>query len=81
MLCVTSWTLAVPQVPQEVREARRDELVSLQQRIGEEWAGTHVGQEVRGGGDRLTGGGDGSMWREAATWMVHNCLQAGPTYL
>ena len=37
------------QLPAEVREARRDELISLQQRVGEEWAKTHVGQEVRRG--------------------------------
>ena len=30
-----------------MREARRDELVSLQQQMGEEWAKTRVGQEVR----------------------------------
>lgn len=34
------------QIEDEVREARRDELVSLQQRLGEEWAKTRVGQEV-----------------------------------
>ena len=34
------------QVPAEVREARRDELVSQQQRLGEEWAASLVGQEV-----------------------------------
>lgn len=34
------------QIEDEVREARRDELVSLQQRMGEEWAKTRVGQEV-----------------------------------
>ncbi|PSC67925.1 tRNA modifying enzyme [Micractinium conductrix] len=34
------------QLPAEVREARRDELISLQQRVGEEWAKTHVGQEL-----------------------------------
>jgi ribosomal protein S12 methylthiotransferase len=33
-----------------VREARRDELISLQQRVGEEWAQTLVGQEVSGAG-------------------------------
>ncbi|PRW60219.1 hypothetical protein C2E21_1074 [Chlorella sorokiniana] len=34
------------QLEDEVREARRDELVSLQQRLGEEWAKTRVGQEI-----------------------------------
>lgn len=34
------------QVPPEVREARRDELISLQQRVGEEWAKSHVGKEI-----------------------------------
>ncbi|EFJ53100.1 hypothetical protein VOLCADRAFT_127348 [Volvox carteri f. nagariensis] len=34
------------QVPQRVRERRRDELISLQQRIGEEWAEGLVGREV-----------------------------------
>ena len=34
------------QLPDEVREARRDELISLQQRIGEEWARGVVGREI-----------------------------------
>jgi ribosomal protein S12 methylthiotransferase len=34
------------QVPQKVREARRDELISLQQRIGEHWARGLVGREI-----------------------------------
>lgn len=34
------------QVPARVRERRRDELISLQQRVGEEWAARLVGQEV-----------------------------------
>jgi len=34
------------QVPQNIRERRRDELVSLQQRIGEEFAESLVGREV-----------------------------------
>ncbi|KAG2500299.1 hypothetical protein HYH03_001877 [Edaphochlamys debaryana] len=34
------------QVPQRLRERRRDELISLQQRIGEEWAAGRAGQEV-----------------------------------
>lgn len=42
------------QVPPEVREARRDELISLQQRVGEEWAKSHVGKEVRGACARRT---------------------------
>jgi TRAM domain len=33
-------------VPEVVREARRDELVSLQQDIGQAWAEASVGQEV-----------------------------------
>lgn len=36
-----------PQLGPEVRESRRDELVSLQQRVGEAWAKTLVGREVR----------------------------------
>ena len=36
-----------------MREARRDELISLQQRVGEEWAQTLVGQEVSGVGALL----------------------------
>lgn len=39
-------TSAALQVAPEVREARRDELISLQQRVGEEWAKSHVGKEV-----------------------------------
>lgn len=38
--------LAVLQIPKEVREARRDELISLQQRIGQDHAASLVGQEV-----------------------------------
>ncbi len=34
------------QVPQRLRDRRRDELISLQQRIGEEWAEGLVGREV-----------------------------------
>lgn len=34
------------QVPPKVRERRRDELISLQQRIGESWAELQVGKEV-----------------------------------
>ncbi|GIL77646.1 hypothetical protein Vretimale_6790 [Volvox reticuliferus] len=34
------------QLPQRLRERRRDELISLQQRIGEEWAEGMVGREV-----------------------------------
>ncbi|GLC40997.1 hypothetical protein PLESTB_000953900 [Pleodorina starrii] len=34
------------QVPQGLRERRRDELISLQQRIGEEWAESLVGREI-----------------------------------
>ncbi|KXZ52292.1 hypothetical protein GPECTOR_10g924 [Gonium pectorale] len=34
------------QVPQRLRERRRDELISMQQRIGEEWAAGKVGQEI-----------------------------------
>ena len=34
------------QVPQEVRQARRDELVSLQQDIGQDFASSLVGREV-----------------------------------
>ncbi|PNH09756.1 Ribosomal protein S12 methylthiotransferase RimO [Tetrabaena socialis] len=34
------------QVPQRQRERRRDELISLQQRVGEEWAEGLVGQEL-----------------------------------
>ncbi|KAL3144986.1 hypothetical protein ABBQ32_003490 [Trebouxia sp. C0010 RCD-2024] len=35
------------QVPQDVREARRDELVSLQQHVGEGFAESLVGRQVR----------------------------------
>ena len=35
------------QVPAEVRQARRDELVSLQQDIGQDFANSLVGKEVR----------------------------------
>ena len=35
------------QVPQDVREARRDELVSLQQNIGQEFAESLVGRQVQ----------------------------------
>ena len=35
------------QVPTRTRQRRRDELISLQQRIGEEWAASTVGREVR----------------------------------
>lgn len=34
------------QVPSHVRESRRDELISLQQRIGEEWARGMFGKEI-----------------------------------
>ncbi|KAL6762562.1 hypothetical protein V8C86DRAFT_2515999 [Haematococcus lacustris] len=34
------------QTPAKVRERRRDELTSLQQRVGEQWAARLVGQEV-----------------------------------
>ena len=34
------------QVPQDVREARRDELVELQQHVGQSFAGSLVGQQV-----------------------------------
>lgn len=34
------------QLSQEEREARRDELISLQQRIGEQWAAALVGKEI-----------------------------------
>lgn len=34
------------QWPQEVRDARRDELISLQQSIGEDWARAQVGTEI-----------------------------------
>jgi ribosomal protein S12 methylthiotransferase len=34
------------QLPQDVRDYRRDELISLQQRIGEDFASSLVGQEV-----------------------------------
>ncbi|GFR42266.1 hypothetical protein Agub_g3163 [Astrephomene gubernaculifera] len=34
------------QLPQRLRERRRDELISLQQRIGEEWAEGRVGEEM-----------------------------------
>ena len=34
------------QVPPEIREARRDELISLQQRIGQEFAESMTGREV-----------------------------------
>ena len=37
----------VVQVPQELREARRDELVSLQQHVGQGFAESLVGSEVR----------------------------------
>lgn len=37
---------AFVQVDQDVREARRDELVSLQQRVGEEFAESLVGRQV-----------------------------------
>lgn len=37
----------VLQVPQEVREARRDELVSLQEHVGQQFAESLVGSEVR----------------------------------
>ena len=36
----------VVQVPQDVREARRDELVSLQQHVGESFAESLVGRQV-----------------------------------
>ena len=48
---------AALQVEDEVREARRDELVSLQQRLGEGWAKTRVGQEVRTGAHCSSGWG------------------------
>lgn len=34
------------QVPAKTRERRRDELISLQQRIGEQFAASLVGKEV-----------------------------------
>lgn len=34
------------QVPQRQRERRRDELISLQQRVGEGWAQGLVGREL-----------------------------------
>ena len=34
------------QVPQDVREARRDELVSLQQHVGQDFAESLVGRQV-----------------------------------
>lgn len=34
------------QVPQDVREARRDELVELQQHVGQSFAESLVGQQV-----------------------------------
>lgn len=34
------------QLPQEVRDARRDEIISLQQRIGEDWARSMMGREL-----------------------------------
>lgn len=34
------------QIPLELREARRDELISLQQKIGENWAKSMIGREI-----------------------------------
>jgi ribosomal protein S12 methylthiotransferase len=34
------------QVPRKTRDARRDELISLQQRVGEEWAASMLGREI-----------------------------------
>ena len=48
---------AALQIEDEVRESRRDELVSLQQRLGEGWAKTRVGQEVRTGAHCSSGWG------------------------
>lgn len=42
----TPAALAAEQVPREVRDARRDELISLQQRVGEEAARALVGAEL-----------------------------------
>ncbi len=35
------------QVPHDVREARRDELVSLQQDVGQEFAESLIGRQVQ----------------------------------
>ena len=34
------------QVPEEVRQSRRDELTALQQRVGEAWAKRMLGHEI-----------------------------------
>ncbi len=56
-------------MPQRTRERRRDELISLQQRIGEEWAQGRVGAEV----DVLVEGCGGSGGQSLAmrrAWRV-----------